>query len=757
MADAPSTLRAGSETTLDALVRGAAERRPDHVALRASYGDITFAELDAMVDACARALRGLLGGDGGVIAVAAPLHPDFVVAFHGALRSGHVVAPINPALSEEELDHLLRTSGARMVFVTDDMVAAVRRVRRDLPGIVEATLVGPGAVTDANDIRTLDDLIAAYEVRGDRVPPRTADPDDVACVLFTSGTTGPPRGALLTHGNLAVNAAQVAGAHGLDETSVVLNHLPKYHLMHMNSALYAGATQVLCASKDPAEAVRLAESTGATHYYSIPMRLHLLASDPRLSALGVPTLQAVASGGSALRPEASRRLTEHFGVPVFQGYGLAETSPLVLSATPDDPAPGTVGRVVAGTECRIVSAGSGRPLGPGELGEIQVRGPQVMRGYLDPAQHTGIDADGWLATGDIGRLDEQGRLVLVDRVKHVFKCDNQLVSPAALEQVVLRHPDVVDCVVVDLPDPVRGAVPAALVVVPGTPGPAPEVEASVAAFVNARTPDHQHLQHVDIVPFVPRSTNGKVERLDLRAALLRRLARDKTTTTASEGPTVTGTPQKDLSNLVTAVGRFATKGDPKEFERFFLEHVEYMRAQEGFGAHQAVYLSDDPSVYVNFGWWLSKEAFQNVVRSEAFRAHQGIMRQMLAHAEVDVCTNVLRINAEEEAGKREDFGKPLMHILTFRATDTGRFEAAFAAYADYIARLRGFGYADLNKSLQHEGRYSGIAYWWDPAAHERAAQDESWAQLAKLADEITVERVEHVVWNRAAGAEDDAS
>lgn len=377
MAESPAGLP-GPDTTLDDLLRRGAARHPRRIALRASYGDITYAELDAMADACARALRGLLGGTGGVIAVAAPLHPDFVVAFQGALRSGHTVAPINPALSDEELAHLLGASKARMVFVTDDMVAAVRRARPSLADIVEATLVGPGAVTDANDIRTLDDLIAAYEVRGDRVASRSPAPDDIACVLFTSGTTGPPKGALLTHRNLVVNAAQVAGAHEVDEGSVVLNHLPKYHLMHMNSALHAGATQVLCASKDPVEAVRLAGQSGATHYYSIPMRLHLLAADPRLARTAVPTLRAVASGGSALGAEASRTLADHLGVPVFQGYGLAESSPLTHSATPRDPAPGTVGRVVAATECRIVSTDSGQVLGPDELGEIQVRGPQVM-------------------------------------------------------------------------------------------------------------------------------------------------------------------------------------------------------------------------------------------------------------------------------------------------------------------------------------------------------------------------------------------
>ncbi|MEU2162292.1 antibiotic biosynthesis monooxygenase [Streptomyces chengbuensis] len=218
---------------------------------------------------------------------------------------------------------------------------------------------------------------------------------------------------------------------------------------------------------------------------------------------------------------------------------------------------------------------------------------------------------------------------------------------------------------------------------------------------------------------------------------------------------MTGSNEKDLSNLITVIARFTTKGDPKEFERFFLEHVEYMRAQEGFGAHQAVTLSENPSVYVNFGWWTSKDAFQKVVRSEQFRAHQGVMHSMLDGAELDLCKNLFRVNAADSAGKREDFDKPLMNITVFQVDgDEQRFEEAFAAHAEHVKSLHGFGYADLNKSLQKPGRYTGIGYWWDPAAYPTATAHPTYQALAELAD-VTVERVEHLAWNRAPGAEDD--
>ncbi|MFJ8957557.1 antibiotic biosynthesis monooxygenase family protein [Streptomyces sp. NPDC102381] len=212
----------------------------------------------------------------------------------------------------------------------------------------------------------------------------------------------------------------------------------------------------------------------------------------------------------------------------------------------------------------------------------------------------------------------------------------------------------------------------------------------------------------------------------------------------------------DLSNLVTVIARFTTKGDPKEFEKFFLEHVEYMRAQKGFGAHQAVRLADHPSVYVNFGWWRSKEAFQAVAQSEAFRRHQGVMHTMLDHAEIDLSKNLFRVNATETAGRREDFGTPLMTVTAFQADgDEQRFEEAFAAHAEHIRAVHGFGYADLNKSLQKPGRYTGISYWWDPSAQPAALAHPTYRGLEELSGDVTVERVEHLAWNRGPTAEDD--
>ncbi|EWC63324.1 Long-chain-fatty-acid--CoA ligase [Actinokineospora spheciospongiae] len=753
----------GPDLTLDAVLAATARAHPDRVALRADYGDLTYAELDEAVTACAHALRGLLGSRRAVVAVASPLHPDFAVAFYGVIRAGHTVAPINPLMPAHLLEHALISSDARLAFVTTDLFAQLRRVRTRPPNLLEATLVGPGGREDAGDIRTLDDLVAAHQVLGARAAPAPpVDPGALACVHFTSGTTGLPKGVLLSHRNLTVNAAQVAAAHGLHSGSTVLNQLPKFHLMHLNAAVHAGATQVLCADADPKAGIDLANRSRCSHLYTIPVRLTRLAADPALPGLRLDTVAMIASGGSALSPVVAERLSAHFGVPVLQGYGLAETSPLTHSASAADPGPGSVGPPVPGTACRVVDLSTRRVLPTGERGEVQVRGPQVMLGYLDPDEPTGIDEHGWLSTGDIGYVDPAGRLHLVDRIKDLFKCDNYLVSPAEVESVLERHPAVRDCAVVAYPDSESGEVPTAFVVPAAGAADAADPTAStigvaeaVAAFVAERVPHYQRLRHVELVTAIPRSPVGKVNRRDLRAELItRRALGARVPGNTDERRTGMADDGKDLSNLITVIARFSTAGDPLEFERFFLEHVEYMRGQDGFGAHQAVRLADDPSVYVNFGWWLDQEAFQKVVQSPEFRDHQGVMQSMLRKADLDLCKNLFRVNAAESAGERAEFGTPLMTITTYRGTGSAEeFDAAFTAFATHIREIRGFGYADLNRSLRDAGTCTGLEYWWDPAAREVAVSGPEHARLASTA-EITVERVTHVAWNRAPADEE---
>ncbi|MEU8779223.1 class I adenylate-forming enzyme family protein [Streptomyces sp. NPDC048606] len=504
---------------VDDVLRRAAARRPARTALRSPAGEIGYAELDAQVDAFAAALRALTGGPGAVVALASVLDPVFVTAFFGISRAGDTSALVNPLLPQERITHVLRSCRARVAIVSPSMLPVITAVRDRLADLEHILLTHrePDMPADAADLMTVEELAANAPAFTELPPPA---PDDVACLQFTSGTTGAPKAVRLSHRNLTVNAAQTAHMHQVDEHSVLFNHLPTLHLMHVTVAATAGATHVLWRGADVAAAVTAADAHRATHYYSLPVRLAALAADPRLGELEAPALRAVLSGGSALSPDAAGVLGQHFGVPVVQGYGLAETSPTTHLSDLDRPRAGSSGVLVPGAESRVVDPTTRATLPVGERGEIQVRGPQLMLGYLGRDLALDVDPDGWFSTGDIGYTDPDGSLFVVDRIKDVFKCDNWLVSPTEIERVLLRHPAVADCVVVDAPHESRGAVAHALVVATDPDHPV----ADLIEHVNSRLPYYEHLHHVSLVEDIARSATGKVQRRALRDAHLAHLA-----------------------------------------------------------------------------------------------------------------------------------------------------------------------------------------------------------------------------------------
>jgi long-chain acyl-CoA synthetase len=615
------------------MLAASAASHPGKVAVRSCSGSMSFHVLDTMVSRCAALLQRHVERPGTVIAITSVLSVDFIIAYYGVLRSGNVAAPINPFLRGPQLAQLLGGSAAEVVLVDPTAADRISEVRDQLPKLREVLLLGSrpqdGSRSGLFLRELLKETMAAEPVRRG-APARS---QDVACLHFTSGTTGAPKTVRLSHRNVTVNAAQVADAHRISGGSVMLNHLPTFHPMHMNSAILAGVTQVLCESPDPVESLNQANRYGATHYYSLPPRLAALANSPLLAELGLETVRVIASGGSALPPKAAHVLSDHFGIPVIQGYGLAETSPLTHSDGIAEWVAGTVGRPVADTECRIVDVRSRAVLGVGEPGEVQLRGPQVMLGYAGESTPSAIDDEGWLSTGDVGRLRPDGRLVLVDRLKDVFKRDNWLVSPSAVEQVVLAHPDVVECVVVDHPDPSCGAVATAFVVLAPTVAEPAEFVAALATQANDRMPYYQQLEHIEVVASIPRSPNGKVPRAQLRARMAELLAPPQHPDSPPEG----GRPQEET--MVTFITTFTLKGDAEEFERLFEAHAKFMSAQPGFLGYRMVRSKSNPAKYVNVGHWASPDAHRGVVTNPEFGQHVQAMRP-LVDAEGDLFDQV---------------------------------------------------------------------------------------------------------------------
>ncbi|AZM94069.1 AMP-binding protein [Streptomyces sp. W1SF4] len=518
---------------LDGLLRRAAERAPDAPALRVGERTLTFGELDARADRIAAFLECSVGRRGARVGVANTLDADFPAAYYGTVRSGNTVVLLNPLVSPTRLVKVLASAAVELAFVPRATAELLADAEGRPPCLSLVLVTGAGDEPVPGDTVPVDlvlDAVAAATRRAAPGEPAAFDPGAEVCVQFTTGTTGRSKGVRLTHRSLVANAAQTAVAHQLDAGSVVLNHLPLYPPMHLNSAVHAGACQVLCPDPDPLAALALACATGATHHYELPARLHRLAADDRLhgpDALpGVPAgprLRAVLCGGSALTPDAARILGERLGVPVIQGYGLAEFSPLTHSQRPDRPVPGSVGPPVPGTECRVVHPETGVPLGPGDTGEVQVRGPQLMAGYLGESGPP-VDADGWFSTGDVGRIGPDGDLFLVDRLGDVFLHDGELVSPSAVERVLVADPRVAECAVVGWPDAVHGSVTWAGVVLRDHEAAGAAVLEEIAARANTRLAPFERIRRVEAIDAVPRTPVGKPVRGELRRTVRTRAA-----------------------------------------------------------------------------------------------------------------------------------------------------------------------------------------------------------------------------------------
>ncbi|MFC7896682.1 AMP-binding protein [Streptomyces sp. NPDC057381] len=614
-----------ADMTVDGLLRSAAVRDPEGLAVRTADGAWTFGELDALADRIAAFVRHRTGRRPGArVGVASSLDPVFAAAYHGAARAGATVVLINPLVGDEGLRHVVTAAGVELALVPSATAGRLARLRGALPLLDTVVVTDTPTGSPTGDVPagclTLDTALdGPAEPAVGR--PGGADPDAVACVQFTTGTTGRPKGVLLTHRNLVANARQTALAHGLGPGSVTLNHLPLYHVMHLNSALDAGACQVLCRDPDPVTSLAVAAGTGATHYYGLPARLHRLAADERLprtapAARGGARLTAVLSGGSALRPETARRLGDLLGVPVVQGYGMAELSPLTHCQRPGRPhRPGTVGTPVPGTECRLVDLATRRPVEAGSVGEVQVRGPQLMAGYLGEENPSRVGADGWFSTGDLGSVDDDGALRLVDRVDDIFKYDNEIVSPGRVERVLSRDPRVADCVVAGLYDAEHGRVAWAGIVLRDEAGPRAaddRILRSVVARANEQLASFEHIRAAEVLSAVPRTPTGKPARSRLRQALAERAAFGGRSASRPFDPLQEQT-------MVTFVNKLTVHGDLDTFLGVKNRLTAYMAAQPGYVSHQVMRHAWHPNVYLELAVWEDAEAHQQAVRSEEFQ------------------------------------------------------------------------------------------------------------------------------------------
>ena len=489
------------DVTLPAFVLEHAAERGDRPALidGPTGRTLTYGDLARAVRSLAAGLADRGFGRGDVLALCAPNGPEYAVAFHAVAALGGVVTTINPAYTAHEIGFQLENAEARLAVAAAGFEERVREA-----GAQDVLVMGEPS---------FDDLLTG----GDAPMPDEADPDDLVALPYSSGTTGLPKGVMLTHRNVVANLCQVREVQHVGEGDTIIGALPFFHIygmtVIMNQALRTGATIVTMPRFDLGGFLELVERHGVTKAHLVPPIILALAKHPLVDEHDVSTLTWINSGAAPLSAELADTCARRLDCTVVQGYGLTETSP-VTHAVPVERAetrPGSIGPAVPGTACRVVDVASGEDLGPGEDGEVWIRGPQVMRGYLGDEQSTAdtLDADGWLHTGDIGHADEDGWFYLVDRLKELIKVKGFQVAPAELEAVLLEHPEIADAAVIASPDEEAGEVPKAFVV--PADGATLDVEA-IKAYVAERVASYKQVRHVELTDEIPKSASGKVLR-----------------------------------------------------------------------------------------------------------------------------------------------------------------------------------------------------------------------------------------------------
>jgi long-chain acyl-CoA synthetase len=499
------------------------QRNPGKVALIDTSCDrrITYAEYADLVETLARGLVSAGLAPGEVVAIFLPNSWEFAITYHAATLAGGIPTLLNPAYREREIRYQLENSGATFLIT-------------DAPLIENINLAGLPALRHVYTTRSSAPQIAGCDNFGDLLRPSSAKLPapagnsalTIAALPYSSGTTGLPKGVMLSHYNLVANVYQLIGpgAAMLTDADVMLCFLPLYHIYGLTVALTMpitlGATMVLMPRFDMQKLCALLIEEGVTMMPMVPPAINALC---QLAEAGKfpknHKVRWIKSGAAPLAPELARRLTDLTGINVVQGYGMTEASPVThvgYTHPPEMNRPASIGQPLALTECRILDLND-REVAPGEPGELVMRGPQFMLGYWKEPQATAaVLRDGWYYSGDVVRVDADGFYYVLDRSKEMIKYKGFPVAPAEVESVLLEHPAVRDCGVVAKPDADAGEIPCAFVVLREGIVATDKLDQELRAFVGDRLAHHKQPREVHFVDAVPRTPSGKILRRELR-------------------------------------------------------------------------------------------------------------------------------------------------------------------------------------------------------------------------------------------------
>jgi len=473
---------------------------------------LTYAEL---ADSVRRAAAGLVAhgvAKGDTLALCSPNSPEFAVAYFAALAAGALVTTVNPLAPADDITRQLTHSGARWLITTAALAEGSAGEAAAAAGLRETFAFGATGASPAIPFAWLTDLDHA-----DRLP--VVGPDDDAVLLYSSGTTGLPKAVLLSHRSLVASLGQTRAVHRVGPDDVALAVLPLYHIyalqVTLSLGLAAGTTVVIMPRFDLDSFCGLIQDYGVTRVEVVPPIVLALARHPAVTGYDLSSLRVITSAaaplGAALAYECARRL----GCLVKQAYGMTEFG----GATHFVPDTGggdasSIGPLLPGAEARVIDCASGLDVGPGQPGEMLIRTPGAMRGYLDNPEATAatIDADGWLHTGDVVVADREGWFQVVDRVKELIKYKGSQVAPAALEAILVAHPAVADAAVIGRPDEEAGEIPTAVVVLRQPAADTDLVGRELMAYVAERVAPHEKIRRVEFVTEIPKSPSGKILR-----------------------------------------------------------------------------------------------------------------------------------------------------------------------------------------------------------------------------------------------------
>jgi acyl-CoA synthetase (AMP-forming)/AMP-acid ligase II len=485
---------------------------------------LTFSEYGSLVETVGRGLISAGLAPGEVIAIFLPNSWEFAITYHAATLAGGIPTLLNPSYREREIRYQLENSGAAFLITDGPLLENV-----NLAGLSNLRRIFTTRSV-ASESAGSEDFAGLLRPTSARFPEaRQNSQQTIAALPYSSGTTGMPKGVMLSHYNLVANVYQTIGpnATALSPDDVILCFLPLYHIYGLTVALTLsltlGSTLVLMPRFDVQKLCALLISENVTMMFAVPPAINALCQAVEAGIFPRNNkVRWIKSGAAPLAPELARRFTDLTGIIVTQGYGMTEASPVThvgYNTPPEMKRPASIGQPLALTECRIVDP-EGNDVAPGEAGELVMRGPQIMLGYWKEPQATAaVLRDGWYFSGDIVRKDADGFYYVLDRSKEMIKYKGFPVAPAEVEAVLLEHSAVRDCGVVAKPDLAAGEIPCAFVVLREGFSPSDALEKELCNFVADRLAHHKQPREVRFVDAVPRTPSGKILRRELRKAL----------------------------------------------------------------------------------------------------------------------------------------------------------------------------------------------------------------------------------------------